>query len=147
MDGSQDGTDHTPMERGLTYGRDSAGHVFSVPPEPVGAVRGIDDRLTREEFAECIDLALTGLATTDPDWSAARWRPSIELNEGVSTIWVAFQDDGIEGLDAEEERLVLSMYNHFDDLSESVLTDRRGEILGRLGQEANRLKDYVRRRA
>lgn len=63
----------------------------------------------------------------------------------MSTIWVTFQDDGIEGLDAEEERLVLSMHNHFDDLSEPALMDRRGEILDRLGQEARRLKDYVHR--
>jgi hypothetical protein len=106
-----------------------------------------EERLTRDEFAEFIVLVLCGLATTDPDPSAARWRPSMELNEGVSTIWMTFRDDGIEGLDAEGEQLVVSMYNHVDDLSEPLLTHRRREILDRLGQEARRLKDHVHSRA
>jgi hypothetical protein len=105
------------------------------------------ERLSRSGFAECVDLVLAGLATTDSEQDAFRWRPSTELNQGVSTIWVAFQDEGIEGLDAEEEQLVLSMYNDFDDLSNPELADRRREILDHLGIEARLLKTHASRRA
>jgi len=40
-----------------------------------------EERLTRAEFAECIDLVLSGLATMDADPSVAGWRPSMELNQ------------------------------------------------------------------
>lgn len=103
--------------------------------------------LSRGGFTECLDLVLTGLATTDSEQAAHRWRPSTDLNQGLSTIWVAFQTKGIEGLDAEEERLLLSMYNDFDDLSDLGLADRRREILDHLGVEARLLKSHVSRRA
>jgi hypothetical protein len=105
------------------------------------------ERLSRGGFTECLELVLTGLATTDSEQAALRWRPSTELNQGVSTIWIAFQHEGIEGLNAEEERLLLSMYNDFDDLSDPWLADRRREILDHLGVEARLLKGHVSRRA
>jgi hypothetical protein len=49
-------------------------------------------------------------------------------------------------LDADEERLLLSMYNDFDDLSDPELADRRREILDDLGVEARLLRGHVSRR-
>ena len=46
------------------------------------------ERLSRVGFTECLDEVLTGLATTDSRYAAFGWRPSIELNQGVSTIWI-----------------------------------------------------------
>ena len=48
MDGSQDGTDRPPMERGLTYGRDAEGNAFSTRPER--PVRSVDDDLQSWSF-------------------------------------------------------------------------------------------------
>ncbi|MDQ1442910.1 MAG: hypothetical protein QOG97_3138 [Acidimicrobiaceae bacterium] len=103
------------------------------------------ERITRAEFAECIDLILTDVTTTDPGRPVAPWRPSIELSQGVNTIWHAL--DGIEGLDPEEERLFLSVYNDYDDLSAPDLVDQREAILRHLRFQAWQLKDHVGRRA
>jgi hypothetical protein len=85
------------------------------------------------------------VTTTDTDRPAARWRPSLELEQGVNTIWHAL--DSIEGLDAEEERLFLSVYNDYDDLSDPDLADQREAILRHLRFQVWQLKDHVGRRA
>ncbi len=103
---------------------------------------GESDALDRRQFVQTVDR-LVGVFTgrrepTRGDYGHLVYRLWHAYNEG---------DGGIEGLDAEEENLVLSIYNDLDDLGDPHLADRRQEIIEHLRDEARLLKDHIADRA
>ena len=100
------------------------------------------DALDRPQFVQTVDQ-LVGVLT------GRREATRGDFDHLVYRMWHAYNDvdGGIEGLDAEEENLVLSIYNDLDGLDDPHLAGRRQEIVDHLRDEARLLKDHIASRA